>query len=145
LTIGSPRSCFTLVCFTSPLLLPHQNHPANLFFIKSDKEANSWGQGRESAGARVSGTMDEAAASSASASASAGRSNPSASAVQVCPPPLLPTAVSFDSMRGGVRWFPWIDGAMLVEIRGSCAADRQVSACLRRDLALVVRDSWLRR
>jgi hypothetical protein len=44
------------------------------------------------------------------ASSSAGQSNPSAGVFQVCPPPLLPNAVSFDSMRGSIRGFPWIDG-----------------------------------
>jgi hypothetical protein len=57
----------------------------------------------------VSGTMD-AAAAVASASTSMGRSNPSAGVFQVCSPPLLPTAVSFDSMRDGIRGFSWIDG-----------------------------------
>jgi hypothetical protein len=57
----------------------------------------------------------------ASTSASVDRSNPSADVVQVYLSPLLPTVVSFDSMCGGVRGFPWIDGAMLVEFRGNGA------------------------
>jgi hypothetical protein len=77
--------------------------------VGAGRQRRSLGQGWESAGARVSGTMD-AAAAAALASASAGQSNPSAGVFQVCPPPLLPNAVSFDSMRGSIRGFPWIDG-----------------------------------
>jgi hypothetical protein len=91
--------------------------------------------------------MDAAAApssASTSASASADRSNPSGSAVQVRPS-ALPTAVLFCSLRAGVWRSLWVDGAMLVEIRGSCGADRWVSAGLRRDLVLFVRDFCLGR